>query len=146
MLRLILIILIAVPVIGAGYFYYLGQQSQQSTPPGLIDGKLAPCPSSPNCLSSEDGTPESHKTDPLPKEFWPSIVSSLEESDRGFEIVAVEETYIAATEKSDLFGFVDDLEFRLDDEVVHIRSASRVGYGDQGVNAARVEAVGAMVE
>ncbi len=146
MIRAILLILIAIPLLGTGYFFFLGNQSQGGSSPGLVDGKLSPCPSSPNCLSSEDGTPDSHKTDPLPLEFWPSIVDSLNASERTFEIVTVEDTYIAVTEKSAFFGFVDDLEFRLAEDVVHIRSASRVGYGDQGANAARVEAVQAMVE
>ena len=40
-----------------------------------------------------------------------------------------------------MFRFVDDLECRLDAEnrVIHVRSASRVGYSDLGVNRKRVE-------
>ena len=49
--------------------------------------------------------------------------------------------YLAATFTSAIFKFVDDLEIRIDstEEVIHIRSASRVGYSDMGVNKKRTE-------
>jgi uncharacterized protein (DUF1499 family) len=49
--------------------------------------------------------------------------------------------YLAATFTSAIFKFVDDLEIRIDltQEVIHIRSASRVGYSDMGVNKKRTE-------
>lgn len=49
--------------------------------------------------------------------------------------------YIAATFISRIFGFVDDLEIRIDQNhrALHFRSASRVGYSDGGVNRKRVE-------
>jgi len=51
------------------------------------------------------------------------------------------DNYIAATFTSSIFGFVDDFEIRIDpnEGVLHFRSASRVGYGDGGVNRKRVE-------
>jgi len=51
------------------------------------------------------------------------------------------DTYIAAIFTSPLFGFVDDFEIRLDmaQKVIHIRSASRVGYSDGGANKKRTE-------
>mgnify|MGYP000122603467 CR=1 FL=1 len=48
--------------------------------------------------------------------------------------------YLAATFRTPVFGFVDDLEFRFDDEnqTIHLRSASRSGYSDRGVNRKRI--------
>ncbi len=61
----------------------------------------------------------------------------------GGHIQAESDTYIAATFSSALFGFVDDLEIRIDpaQKVIHIRSGSRVGYGDAGVNRKRAESL-----
>ena len=56
----------------------------------------------------------------------------------GGAVTTQEEEYIAAEFTSASFGFVDDVEFRLAEEAVHVRSASRVGYSDRGVNADRV--------
>jgi uncharacterized protein (DUF1499 family) len=53
------------------------------------------------------------------------------------------DTYLAAAFSSTLFGFVDDLEGRIDSRhnVLHIRSASRVGYSDLGLNTRRTERI-----
>lgn len=58
-------------------------------------------------------------------------------------IVAAEERYIHAAFTSALFRFVDDVEFFLDEgtRTIHVRSASRVGYSDFGVNRRRVEEI-----
>jgi len=58
-------------------------------------------------------------------------------------IVTAGETYLHAEFTSAVFRFVDDVEFLLDDaeKVVHVRSASRVGHSDLGVNRKRVEAL-----
>jgi uncharacterized protein (DUF1499 family) len=58
----------------------------------------------------------------------------------GGSIQAENENYLAATFSSTIFGFVDDLELRIDpvQKVIHIRSASRVGYSDAGVNRKRI--------
>jgi uncharacterized protein (DUF1499 family) len=58
-------------------------------------------------------------------------------------IVTAEECYLHAEFTSALFRFVDDVEFLLDDgtKTIHVRSASRVGYSDLGVNRRRVEAI-----
>lgn len=56
-------------------------------------------------------------------------------------IIKAENNYLAATFTSSLFKFVDDFELRLDNDgnKLHIRSASRLGYSDFGVNKRRVE-------
>ena len=108
--------------------------------------RLSPCPTSPNCVSSlsED---KSHYVEPLTyeakleeaREKLISVIHSMKRS----EIVTAEIDYIHATFKSALFGFVDDVEFSFDDQrkVIDVRSASRTGYSDLGVNRKRVEEI-----
>ena len=59
----------------------------------------------------------------------------------GGSIQAEKTDYLAATFTSSIFRFVDDLEIRIDtgQEMIHLRSASRVGHSDGGVNRKRVE-------
>jgi uncharacterized protein (DUF1499 family) len=51
------------------------------------------------------------------------------------------ESYLHATFASPLFGFVDDLEARRKGEIIHVRSASRVGHSDFGANRRRIERI-----
>ena len=59
------------------------------------------------------------------------------------KIVTENETYLYAEFASNLMGFVDDVEFYLDKTagVIHVRSASRLGQSDLGVNRQRIEAI-----
>jgi uncharacterized protein (DUF1499 family) len=62
---------------------------------------------------------------------------------RDAEVITETENYIHATFTSRIFRFVDDVEFYFmrDAPVIHVRSASRVGYSDLGVNRKRVEKI-----
>lgn len=133
----VFLVFVVLLVIACGGFYVLGRQSQQGSAPGLIDGQLAPCPASPNCVSSETGTVETKKVAPLSVDAWSQLPQVLVEM--GGVITAQEETYLACEFSSRTFKFVDDVEFRRDADTVHVRSASRVGYSDRGVNRARVD-------
>jgi uncharacterized protein (DUF1499 family) len=108
--------------------------------------RLSPCPGTPNCVSSK-AADEAHRVEPFP--FQGSAAESLARV-RAAALslprarVAVEEPgYARLTFKSAVFGFVDDVEFEVDEgtKVVHVRSASRVGRSDFGVNRKRVEAI-----
>lgn len=59
----------------------------------------------------------------------------------GSRIVTSENLYIHAEYRSRVFGFVDDLEVLLDEvqKLVFLRSSSRIGYSDLGVNRQRVD-------
>ena len=59
----------------------------------------------------------------------------------GGSIQAENDNYLAATFTSSIFRFVDDLEIRFDADriMIHMRSASRVGYSDRGINKKRIE-------
>ncbi len=136
-MKIILAIIVAVILIGAGTFFFLAQKSKAGAAPGLVEGALAPCPSSPNCVSSEPATPESHAVAALPADSWAKLPDLIDRS--GARLVDVREDYIAAEFSSKLMGYVDDVEFRKTEDAVHVRSASRVGHSDMGVNRKRVE-------
>lgn len=112
---------------------------------GLLDGKLRPCPvGSQNCVASETPEPARH-VDSIRLHVDPSlalerIASVIGEMPRA-KVVTRNDAYLHAEFTSLIFRFVDDLELRLDRDTstVHVRSASRVGKGDLGVNRRRVE-------
>ncbi len=112
---------------------------------GVTEGRLAPCPSSPNCVSSRAGT-ESQRVQPLRHDGDPArararlleILNSMER----VRIVQSNDAYIHAEFSSAVFGFVDDVEFQFGPPgVIQVRSASRTGYYDFGANRDRVEAI-----
>lgn len=138
-LRYLGIGLLVLVLLGIGAFFYLGMQSKSGTAPGLANGQLTACPDSPNCVSSEAETPYEKLVDPLPETAWEALPAALE--DMGGTVTVQEDGYIAAEFTSAIFGFVDDVEFRRADGLVHVRSASRVGHSDAGVNADRVAAL-----
>lgn len=126
-------------LLGVGAFFYLGIQSQSGTALGVVDGRLAACPSSPNCVLSEAGAQDDKKVEPLPLSAWANLPAVIAEM--GGTVTAQEETYLSAEFSSNLFGFVDDVEFRLTETDVQVRSAARVGHSDAGVNSDRVAAL-----
>lgn len=112
--------------------------------PDELDSRFAPCPETPNCVSSR-ATDEPHRVAALP---LPSgdPVEALREVVTSFprtKIVTVDGDYMHVTFRSLIFRFVDDVEFLADrgEGVLHVRSASRVGQGDLGVNRRRVEKI-----
>ena len=125
----------------------LGHSSKSGQPPGLVSGTLAPCPDKPNCVSSEVGEDADHQIAPLDYsgtdagKAWSKIQQVIK--DLGGEVAIVNDEYIAATFSSTVFRFVDDVECRLDasNNQIQIRSASRVGHSDMGVNRKRAGAI-----
>lgn len=113
---------------------------------GVPVDNLRPCPDSPNCVSSLSGDPR-HAIAPLQYEetaekvgeLLIEVVSRMKRS----RIVISEKLYLHVEFTSALFRFVDDVEFLFDDgqKVIHVRSASRVGYSDFGTNRKRVEEI-----
>jgi uncharacterized protein (DUF1499 family) len=113
---------------------------------GVVDGQFSPCPSSPNCVSSQSSD-KRHATNPFRYQVavgeardW--LVAVLKAIPRG-KVITVKEDYVHAEFRSRLFGFVDDVEFSFDKDhkTIHVRSASRTGYYDFGVNRKRVERI-----
>lgn len=108
-----------------------------ATARGLEDGRLRPCPGSPNCVSSEAPALDLEPFAPADEDGWERLREVI--VSQGGSIVAEEGGYVHATFRSRLFGFVDDLECRMDGGVIHVRSASRTGWWDLGANRRRVE-------
>ncbi|HPQ95819.1 MAG: DUF1499 domain-containing protein [Thiothrix sp.] len=138
---LLVLILVTVGVVS---LLVLGIQSRQGQPPGLLNGHLRPCVDKPNCVCSETGGNVAHSVPPIPVSGFDSgLLARVEQAvaDMGGRVEQAQDNYLAATFRSAIFGFVDDLELRLDSRhaVLHVRSASRVGYSDLGVNRKRVK-------
>ena len=110
---------------------------------GVVEGNLAPCPDSPNCVCTQSSDPR-HRLAPVaiddPATMRERIRTALSLMPRS-HVVADTDSYFHAECRSWLCGFVDDLEIYLnaDEGQVHIRSAARLGYSDLGVNRRRVE-------
>ncbi|MEM8530999.1 MAG: DUF1499 domain-containing protein [Chloroflexota bacterium] len=147
MKRLLIVVgVLAVAVVG----FILAVRSYKPPTPenlGATNGQLAPCPDSPNCVSSYATDPE-HAMDPLPltgsaseaQDQLSQIVMSMPRT----EIVVNEPGYIRAEFRSQIMDFMDDVEFYIDEEaqVVHFRAAARLGRSDLGVNRQRMEEIG----
>ncbi len=113
---------------------------------GVKNGQLSPCPNTPNCVCSQGGDAE-HQIAPLSYQSAPEqamtqlkqIIESLPKT----QVITSSEDYLYAEFTSALVGFVDDVEFYLDRsaQVIQVRSASRLGKSDLGVNRKRVEQI-----
>ena len=111
---------------------------------GIHGGRLAPCPASPNCVSS-DADDAVHAIRPFkleapPAEAW-RVLRSLIADLRRTKLVTATSDYVHAECSSAVFGFVDDLELHLraSNGIIAVRSAARRGYRDLGVNRKRLE-------
>ncbi|MDZ8140252.1 MAG: DUF1499 domain-containing protein [Nostoc sp. DedQUE04] len=113
---------------------------------GVDNGHLSSCPASNNCVVSQNAD-ETHAIDPIPyhvdrnaaREILLKVIGVVPRT----EIVEQTDNYIHALSKSRIFKFVDDVEFYLppNESVIHLRSASRVGESDLGVNRRRAEQI-----
>lgn len=109
---------------------------------------LAPCPDSPNCVSSQaPAADREHYIAPFsfsgePVDAWQRLKAVML-AEKRVTIVVEQEDYLHAEMRSLMFRFVDDIEFSLaaDAGLIHVRSASRVGHSDFGVNRKRVERI-----
>ena len=113
---------------------------------GITDGKLLPCPDSPNCVSSQSQD-KRHFIEPVryegdqkqARERLIAVIQGMKSS----KIETVRDNYIYAEFTSAIFRFIDDVEFYFDDDskTIHMRSAARIGYSDFGVNRKRLEEI-----
>ena len=129
------------------YLAVLGHLSRSGEAPGLTGERLAPCPDKPNCVCSEHATDSQHYIAalPLPGATRTDAIAALTRAvaSLGGQVESVRDDYLAATFTSSLFGFVDDVEFRIDPPSarIQVRSASRVGHSDLGANRKRIEEI-----
>ena len=125
------------------YFIILGHNSKSKEAPRLIDDHLSKCPDTPNCYNTEIQKHIGHYISPIKLSTTVNdslnIIKDIVCNMDG--IIQIEnEKYFSAIFISSVFGFVDDLEIRMDTEkkLIHIRSSSRVGRSDLGVNKKRI--------
>jgi uncharacterized protein (DUF1499 family) len=113
---------------------------------GVKEGRLAECPNKPNCVASQA---RSARQRLMPLQFsgdpdaamrrLKDVVNNMS----GTTLVEESGHYLYFECATKLLGFVDDLEFLCDPEeqAIQVRSASRLGYSDLGVNRKRVESI-----
>ena len=146
-----LIVALAVLLVAAGQLGFLA--GQMPTDLGVHNGRLKPPSLTPNSVSSQAAfypdNPQRAYTDVSPLHYTgdgkaamtrlAGIVSRMPRT----TVVTSEPGYLYAQCRTRLLGFTDDLEFYLDAPagVIQVRSASRLGKGDLGVNRKRVEAL-----
>lgn len=131
-------------ILSVGLLGWLSCAGSRPTDIGVSGGSLAPCPSSPNCVSS-DAPEGEHYIAPLPmlgdaEAAWIRVREVVAATPRT-TIVTDDGQYLHAECESALMGYVDDLELHLRpaDGEIAVRSASRLGYSDMGANRDRVE-------
>ena len=121
-------------------------QSSAPSTLGIHDGHLSPCPDIPNCVASQNSNAQ--------QEIAPLTYTSDRSQDRDYllkvlqvvprtTLITSNENYIRVESASRLLGFVDDVEFYLpeDEKKIEVRSASRLGESDLGVNRRRLEQI-----
>lgn len=113
---------------------------------GVTSGQLAPCPDTPNCVNSQSENPL-HRIKPIaysstPEQAMADLKTLIENLEQG-KIITNTKNYLYIEFTSSFWGFVDDVEFLIDTntQVIQVRSASRLGKSDLGVNRKRVEMI-----
>jgi len=136
------------PPIIASLFSFSGTRPNNL---GIQAGQLANCPDSPNCVSSQS-TDAVHQIAPLvyedsATEAFERLKMIIQNLDNA-KIIREEQDYLYAEFTSAIMGFVDDVEFNLSeaDQIINVRSASRLGESDLGVNRNRVETIRAVFQ
>ena len=116
---------------------------------GVRDGRLAPPKRTPNNVNSQVdmSVDAQHYIEPLrysgdARQAWAALRRVVDGMPR-VKVISSDANYLYAEFTSKLMGFVDDTEFYLDEKagVIQVRSASRLGHGDHGVNRERIESV-----
>ncbi|MEA5535789.1 DUF1499 domain-containing protein [Crocosphaera sp. XPORK-15E] len=113
---------------------------------GFNNGQLAPCPMTPNCVNSQSKDAE-HSIKSL--SYQGDSVNAIAKlktiinQEKGSQIISETDNYLYAQFTSPWMGFVDDVEFYVNPEkgTIEVRSASRLGESDLGVNRQRIEQI-----
>lgn len=148
---LVAVLVLVVAVLAAGQAGLFAGKTP--TDLGVVNGRLKPPSRTENSVSSQAGLYPDH-----PMKAYAEIapitftgegraaidrIRGIVESTPGARVIRAEPTYLYAQFQTRWLNFVDDAEFFADEgaKVVHVRSASRIGRGDLGVNRARIEAI-----
>lgn len=145
--------LLAVTAVAAVAMFWIGCSAPRPEGLGANAGRLSQCPGSPNCVSSQaDPADSEHYTPPL--KFDGDALAAFERAKAavlslpGATLFEARDDYASFEITTRVMRFVDDLELVLDApaSTIHVRSASRLGHSDLGVNRKRVEALRAAFE
>ena len=145
-LKGISLLLLLLVLVFTGFLFQQAVSSRSMTvASGHQNGQLLPCPESPNCVSSQIPPDDSHFIEPIADADggkWISLPAAVNAM-AGTQLVRQAGNYAYFSFRTPLMGFVDDVEFYYTPEsaVIHVRSASRVGYSDGDTNRNRIEAV-----
>ena len=122
--------------------------SQVPPLPAGGDRTLPPCPDTPNCVSTETAR-ESQRVPTVPFTDAPQAALARAKAALLAEprttVTSERDGYLHAECTSFVFRFVDDVDIMVDSvaHVYRLRSASRVGRGDLGVNRKRIARISA---
>lgn len=109
----------------------------------MPENPINDCPDTPNCVSTLASS-AARRIEPMPfcapRERMLAVLKDILAGMERMTLVAETPDHLRAEAKS-LLGFVDDVEFFFDrrDRILHMRSASRTGYWDLGVNRSRLQ-------
>jgi uncharacterized protein (DUF1499 family) len=144
--RRLIIITVLIVILPAALIALLNGTADPPENLGVRNGRLAACPQTPNCVSTQDAE-SSHAMEPIPltgtaAQAMDQLRQLIEQQPRA-RVVTVDDQYLHAEFTSKIFRFVDDVEFLVDEaqQVIHFRSASRVGHSDLGANRRRMESI-----
>ena len=139
--------LLTVFVISVIGLFGLSMTANRPTNLGVNNGKLAKCPDSPNCVSTQSESDE-HRMDSIgfqgdANQAVEKIKQTVGQHFSRAQLVDENNGYLHFEFTSLIFRFVDDVEFFVDDETkqIHFRSASRVGHSDLGANRRRMKKI-----
>jgi len=147
------ILIITALLLSLGVIAYIAMAMQSHKRPdnlGLQQGLLRTCPDSPNCVCSEDHSQHDaqHAIAPIKAndEMWDILTAII--TRQGGVVQQDDGNYLHATFTTPFFRYVDDVELRFDHAkgLIHVRSASRVGHSDFGVNRNRMVRITQLVE
>lgn len=110
---------------------------------GVFQSKFKNCPDKPNCISSFSKKDSAHYIDPIdvkePKDIVIKKILNIIKLTKNSKIIKNQNDYIHMEVSSDIFKFVDDVEFFFGvSGKIHMKSKSRVGHSDLGVNKKRL--------
>jgi uncharacterized protein (DUF1499 family) len=134
---------LATLLVFVAYFAYLSWSTRHGEIGDASERNIRPCQNKPNCVSSVDSR-ERHRIEPLPRkdgatpaDDWQRLIRAVTEI--GGEIRVDDGHYLHAVFSSTLFRFRDDLEALMEENHISLRSASRAGTSDLGVNRKRID-------
>ena len=139
----VIALVLLLPLVALAWFRFASSRPDNL---GVQQGRLTPCPDSPNCVSTQSEDTQ-HKIEPIPYQGSPeqaiSRLKSVIEALPRTQIVSETNRYLHVEFTTALVRYVDDVEFLVDEasQTIQFRSASRVGYSDLGANRKRMEQV-----